>query len=150
MRADGSAIVVEPLRKQDRERWETLARGYHTFYERILPDEVFSDTWNQLMAATQIFGLGARINGELAGITHFLFHPRIGFSDACYLQDLFVEERSRGTGIGRALIDAVAERAKMRGCSRLYWHTRENNLPARALYETLATFDGFIRYDRHL
>ncbi|HEV3152649.1 MAG TPA: GNAT family N-acetyltransferase [Candidatus Baltobacteraceae bacterium] len=139
---------MDSLNAVDRARWEELARGYQTFYERTLPEETYEATWRQLMDATEIFALGARFDGELAGIVHYLFHRRVWFGRACYLQDLFVDERVRGFGIGRALIDAVAEEARKRGCSRVYWHTRENNAAARLLYDSLATFDGFIRYDR--
>jgi ribosomal protein S18 acetylase RimI-like enzyme len=52
--------------------------------------------------------------------------------------------------IGRALIGAVARRARKRGCSRVYWHTRENNLAARALYDSLASFEGIIQYEHPL
>ena len=150
MTLEENEIVIEPLSAGDRPRWEELSRGYQTFYERTLPAEAYDATWQQLTAATELFALGARIGGELVGIVHYLFHPRVWFGKACYLQDLFVDQQRRGGGIGRALIDAVADEARKRGCSRLYWHTRENNTTARLLYNKLATFDGFIRYDRSL
>jgi GNAT superfamily N-acetyltransferase len=36
-----------------------------------------------------------------------------------YLSELFVDEAHRGTGTGRALLEAVVSEAKARGCSRL-------------------------------
>lgn len=130
--------------------WERLARGYQAFYERSLPHEAYEDTWQRLMRSEEIFGFGARLNGRLTGIAHYFFHSRLWYPDVCYLQDLFVEESCRGRGVGRALIAAVTERARQRGCSRIYWHTREDNLRARVLYDSVASFDGFIRYDRQL
>jgi hypothetical protein len=41
----------------------------------------------------------------------------------------------------------VAGAARDRGASRLYWTTQENNVRARALYDRVARFNGFIRYD---
>lgn len=147
MRAE-KKIVVELLSPRDREVWEKLARSYQTFYGRTLTARMYESTWQQLMAAESIYGLGAHLHGELIGIAHFLYHPRVWFGKACYLQDLFVDERARGLGAGRALIEAATNAARKCGCSRLYWHTRENNAPARLLYDSLAAFDGFIRYDR--
>ena len=63
------------------------------------------------------------------------------------LQDLFVAESARGQGAARALIDAVAEAARSRGASRLYWHTQDGNARARLLYDKVARFSGFIRYE---
>jgi GNAT superfamily N-acetyltransferase len=64
----------------------------------------------------------------------------------CYLEDLFVDEKARGHGIGRALIADLLSLAKERGWGRLYWHTREGNAPARRLYDEFAVADDFVRY----
>jgi GNAT superfamily N-acetyltransferase len=50
-------------------------------------------------------------------------------------------------GCGRRLIEAVAAVARERGCYRLYWTTKEDNATARSLYDRIARFNGFIRYD---
>lgn len=64
-----------------------------------------------------------------------------------YLQDLYTSEDARGSGVARALIQAVAFRAREAGASRYYWLTQENNAVARVLYEKVAKHNGFIRYD---
>ena len=79
---------------------------------------------------------------------HYLFHahawsPR----EICYLQDLFVDRAARRRGIGEKLIAAVAAIARERDCLRLYWTTKEGNITARSLYDRIARFNGFIRYD---
>jgi GNAT superfamily N-acetyltransferase len=48
--------------------------------------------------------------------------------------------------VGRALIEAVHERATQAGCGRLYWHTREGNATARVLYDKVAIRSGAIVY----
>ncbi|MEC0232317.1 GNAT family N-acetyltransferase [Paenibacillus alba] len=69
---------------------------------------------------------------------------------SCYLQDLYVEETARGHGAARALIEEVAQSARERNASKLYWQTRNNNITARALYDKIASHNGFIRYDYKL
>ena len=66
---------------------------------------------------------------------------------ACYLQDLFVDPATRGKGAGRALIEAVATKAREHGADRLYWLTQDHNAEARQLYDRLAKTRGFIKYD---
>ncbi|MCA3840747.1 GNAT family N-acetyltransferase, partial [Burkholderia sp.] len=66
----------------------------------------------------------------------------------CYLQDLYTSPDARGQGAGGALIEAVYERAREAGASRVYWLTHETNTTARALYDKLANNGGFIQY-RH-
>jgi ribosomal protein S18 acetylase RimI-like enzyme len=141
------SIQVVPLRPSHRSRWDELARAYKTFYETVLPDADFDRAWRQLLAGERIHGLGAEVDGRLVGLAHYLFHASVWAESVCYLQDLFVEPEARGRGAARALIDAVAVDARARGAARYYWQTRENNATARALYDRVAKFHGFIRYD---
>ena len=91
--------------------------------------------------------LGAYVDGRLTGIAHYVFHRSCWTAgDYCYLQDLFVAERARNLGLGRALIAAVEEKARAKGASRIYWLTHETNADARALYDKLAERPGFIQY----
>lgn len=68
----------------------------------------------------------------------------------CYLEDLFVAEYARGHGLGRALIEAVYEKAEAAGASRVYWLTQSSNAQARALYDQVADNLGFIQYRKVL
>jgi GNAT superfamily N-acetyltransferase len=139
-------IETGPLRPEDRATWEVLARGYKTFYSESEPAEAYEQTWRRLAAGTELFGLGARLDGRLVGIAHYLFHPAVWSGEACYLQDLFTDQAARGRGAARALIEAVAAAARERGADRFYWHTQEGNTRARVLYDKVARFTGFIRY----
>jgi GNAT superfamily N-acetyltransferase len=147
-----SDIVVNALGPQDHARWAELWRGYLDFYETELPQEIYEHTWQRLQAPeSPICGLGARLglaDAPLVGITHYLFHAHAWMrQEVCYLQDLFVDGSVRRHGCGGRLIEAVAAIARERGCARLYWTTKEDNAKARSLYDRIARFNGFIRYD---
>ncbi len=76
-----------------------------------------------------------------------IFHrSTILIGPTCYLQDLFTNEAARGNGIGRALIEAVYERAKIAGSPRVYWQTHESNVTAMKLYDKVAERSGFVVY----
>ena len=143
-------IQIAPLRYEDRESWNILARGYKTFYETALDEAEYDRTWQRMITVDGIHGLGAHFDGRLVGIAHYLFHSNVWTADVCYLQDLFVGKDLRGKGIARALIEKVARAASERGASRLYWSTRHDNATARALYDKVAVWKGFIRYDYSL
>jgi len=143
-------IRVAPLREQDRAQWEPLARGYKAYYRTELPDAQYEETWRALLAGERIHGLAAWMDGRMAGIAHYLFHAQTWSADACYLQDLFTAKEARGRGVATALIEAVAEAARDRGAAKYYWMTKEDNRTARALYDRVARFKGFVRYDHPL
>ncbi|MBN9490569.1 MAG: GNAT family N-acetyltransferase [Alphaproteobacteria bacterium] len=140
-------IVIGPFQRSERAAWEKLARGYNDFYETELPDSDYDRAWDRLLQDREIHGLGARLDDQLIGIAHYLFHASIWRDHSCYLQDLFVDETVRGQGAARRLIDAVADAARQRGAVRYYWQTKQDNARARALYDKVARFRGFIRYD---
>ena len=140
--------TVRRVRADERAAWEPLWKGYQTFYEVALSDEITTTTWSRLHdPAEPMFVLGAYLGGKLVGIVHSLYHRSCWtIGNYCYLQDLFVAEEARGHGIGRALIEAVASEARAGGASRVYWLTQEANTTARALYDRVAKRSGFIQY----
>ena len=56
----------------------------------------------------------------------------------------------RGKGIGKALINALYDKARAAGSSRVYWHTHESNATAMRLYDTLGDRSGFVVYRKDL
>lgn len=61
----------------------------------------------------------------------FLAQPGI------YLEDLFVVPEHRGGGVGRALLERLAQIAVDRGCGRLEWAVLDWNTEAMRFYEKL-------------
>ena len=58
-------------------------------------------------------------------------------TDDAHLEDLFVHADARGSGLGRALVDAALERARERGCARIELDANEANEPALRLYRSV-------------
>jgi GNAT superfamily N-acetyltransferase len=141
------SVRISALVAADHSRWLALARSYKAFYGTAVAMEAYDRAWKRLLANDRVWGLGAHVDGQLVGITHFLFHTGTWNEEVCYLQDLFVEPALRGRGVGRALIEAVAKAALARGAEKLYWLTQEDNAAARALYDKVARYNHFIRYD---
>ena len=143
-------ISVSKLMADDRATWEALFRQYIEFYQRDEPPEMYDRAWREFQADTRLHALGAKLDGRLVGIAHFLVHPNTTGADFCFLQDLFTAPDVRGKGVARALLDGVGERAAARGCCRVYGHTHVSNDTARNLYDKVAENRGFIRYQRDL
>ena len=143
-------LQIAPLRANERAAWEGLARAYKEFYQTPTSAAEFATAWKRLRAHDGVFGLGARVDGKLVGIAHYLFHTSTWTPQVCYLQDLFTLPLARGKGIARSLIEAVAQIARKQGATRYYWLTQEHNAVARVLYNKIGKYHGFIRYDYSL
>jgi GNAT superfamily N-acetyltransferase len=152
MTADNQ-ITIRPLRAEDEADWRVLWTGYLDYYETSVPEEVYQTTFARLLGDDpQDFScLVAERNGKLLGLTHYLFHRHAWkVENVCYLQDLFAAPEARGTGIGRALIEAVYAAADKPGAPAGYWLTQDFNTTARQLYDRVAALTPFIRYNRPL
>lgn len=84
------------------------------------------------------FCLIAEQGGEPAGFAFFFFNYSTWKGRAgVYLEDLYVEPRFRGLGIGKALLQRVAAFALERGCQRLQWEVLDWNTPAIDFYRAM-------------
>ena len=144
---------IRALRQQDRVAWNELWAAYLRFYRAELAPEVTEQTFSRMSERRDgCFGLAAEAeNGALAGVAHCVLHPTTWSQGAtCYLEDLYVDPRRRGTGAARALIEAAAEQSRAAGAETLYWHTQAFNGRARSLYDTVARLTSFVHYERRL
>ncbi|MEP1592931.1 MAG: GNAT family N-acetyltransferase [Halieaceae bacterium] len=147
-----SVIEIRPVMASDEHEWRRLWRLYLEFYESTLPKEVFTSTFSRLLsdADREYNGLIALVDGKPVGLTHYLFHRSCwSIEDVCYLQDLYVDKTVRGTGAGRALIEAVYMAGDAAGAPSVYWHTQHFNYSGRRLYDRVAHLTPFLRYDRN-
>lgn len=99
-------------------------------------DEVAASVERIMAAGDGEYLLGAADAGEPASVCQIRFRWCVWKSaEDCWLEDLYVQESARRSGLGRALVEAAIERARERGCKRIDLDVNEDNAPARALYE---------------
>ncbi|MBM3698898.1 MAG: GNAT family N-acetyltransferase [Actinobacteria bacterium] len=133
------SIKIRPITPADKPRWLELFKEYIVFYKSNLSDQQYELTWNRLHSPFNINGLLAEKDHQVVGLTHYIFRPSTWeVEDFCYLEDLYVDPKVRGGGVGRALIKAVEEIAIAKGSKRLYWSTAPDNEAARKLYDKVA------------
>jgi GNAT superfamily N-acetyltransferase len=110
-------------------------------YERLSHEVVATEE----MLRASLFGervmaevLIAQTGAEAVGFALF-FHNFSTFlgRPGIYLEDLYVQPRARGKGIGRALLARLACLAVERGCGRLEWAVLDWNEPAIRFYRNL-------------
>ena len=145
------SVEIRALEQADHADWKRLWTDYLAFYRTAVGEEVYETTWQRLMADGEFEpnGFIAILDGKAVGLVHYIQH-RTCWSQAnnCYLQDLFADPDARGSGVGRALIEAVYAAADRHGITNVYWMTHETNWTARRLYDRIARRTGFIEYER--
>ena len=126
--APGDAAAVAALIAEFGAWWGGMSVG---------EDEVLASV-ERIMAGTDGEYLLGSPEGEdaAAGVCQLRFRWSVWKSaEDCWLEDLYVREAARRSGLGRALVEAAVARAAERGCRRIELDVNEDNAPARALYE---------------
>ena len=152
---DRPPLAVRDLRPEDRAGWEPVWAVYLEHYAQDLPASTTRLLWDRLTGPEPDPRMGglAAFDGEgaLLGFAHYVTSPSTWDPrEDAYLEDLCVRPGARGRGVGRALIDALAERGRERGWRRVHWHTEQTNAVARLLYDTAGTLTSYVQYERRL
>lgn len=146
-------ISVRDIDARDRDAWLGLWHGYLVFYETDLAPAVTENTWRRLVDPDgDLIGLVAVDEADWpVGFAVCVVHGGTWSpKPVCYLEDLFVDPKARGGGVGRNLIEALAARGRREGWLRLYWQTAAGNARAQALYDKLARRTDWVRYELDL
>jgi GNAT superfamily N-acetyltransferase len=115
---------------RDLAEYEKLAHEVR-FDEAVLGDRLFG-------ARPYAEVLIGEIDGAPQGFALF-FHNFSTFEGrpGIYLEDLFVRPEARGSGLGKALLKALAALAVERDCARLEWWVLDWNEPSIQFYKKL-------------
>jgi ribosomal protein S18 acetylase RimI-like enzyme len=129
-----------PVRRAELADAETIGRLLHDFnaeFEQHTPGpRKLGERVRELLTAGEITVLLA--GAEPHGLAVLRFRPSI-WTDAleCYLAELYVVPDRRGQGLGRALMEAAIDLARREGADYMELGTSEDDVAARALYESL-------------
>ncbi|WP_300518864.1 GNAT family N-acetyltransferase [Aliiroseovarius sp.] len=142
------SLTIRPVAPEDRADWSRLWDDYLAFYGLTRGPDVHDATWARILdSQEQMFSLLAEKDGRTIGLANYLLHRSFwDIEPRCYLNDLYVDPDVRGTGAGRALIEALHAHVRDLGAVSTYWLTAEDNDPARRLYDTLADRTPFVHY----
>jgi GNAT superfamily N-acetyltransferase len=150
----GEPMKIITLTTTHYSHWLVLWNGYLKFYKEDLPQEITDLTFARLCDPNE-----PNMGGFLAfddenraiGLAHYIIHRGTwSVNDVCYLEDLYVDSNVRGGGVGRALINAVADFARENNLRHVYWQTQKTNKRAQILYEKMAGESEFIVYKMKL
>jgi GNAT superfamily N-acetyltransferase len=136
-------IEVERVRAWSQELEDAAARllpqvsSSRTPPDRTALEDLLDDPLATLLAA--------RSGGETLGIALVAMHRKLTHLTA-RLEDVVVDERARGRGVGEALVAAAIDEARRRGAPEIELRTAPWRKAANRLYPRL----GFQPYDSNV
>ena len=141
--------TFEPVTPRRFDAWRAHYLRYAAALGEHADDTTAATVWAWLLARTHgVEGiLAVDASDELAGFVHFRPFPRtLDGNEACFIDDIWVAEEYRGTGLAQALIDRVRATARERGWTHVRWVTDAKNARARALYDRIAADAQLVTY----
>jgi GNAT superfamily N-acetyltransferase len=116
-----------------------VARLLHDFqaeFEEPSPGlETLEERYSDLIRNKEMIVLLAGDGPD--GFAQLRFRPWVYSAGLCaYLEELYVVPQLRGSGLGRALLEAAMETARSEGAEQMELGTSESDTAARALYQS--------------
>lgn len=143
------SVTVRPAAPTDKVAWDLLYQSYAAFYGVDQTQEMRDRVWGWINDPQhEVNCFIAEQNGTLIGLTHYRpFFSPLSANVKGFLDDLFVDPHTRGSGAAQALIDAVSDKGREKGWAVIRWITADDNYRARGVYDKMATRTGWITYD---
>jgi len=148
-----SEVEVRSVKQDDRAKWGELYGAYARFYNSPQTEDMRDKVWGWLHDdANSLFGLVATdTKGGVVGFAHCREFARpLAASTGLFLDDLFVDPESRGSGAAEGLIANIRQLAADNDYTIVRWITAENNYRARGLYDHVARKTDWLTYDIQL
>jgi GNAT superfamily N-acetyltransferase len=131
--------IISVVAEADLDDLVPLLRGYCDFYEVSPSDEALLALSRALIADPEREGLqliARQPDGKAVGFaTVYWTWQTLNAARLGVMNDLFVTQDARGTGLADRLIAACRERAAAHGARELAWQTAKDNHRAQAVYE---------------
>jgi GNAT superfamily N-acetyltransferase len=133
-------VTIRPCRADDAETLVNLIRELAVYesleeFARATPEQIRVHFFGPRPFAEAIL---AEVDGEAVGFAIFFgTYSTFRGQPGMYLEDIFVREKHRGKGIGRALLTTLARIAVDCGCGRVEWSVLDWNETAIGFYRSL-------------
>ena len=152
MTSETRNIEIVPLRLKDSLQLAPLIAQYGQALKRGAPrrpDQYYAE---QLLQDRSAEMLGARMDGEMVGFILFYDLPEpVSGLRAGQCDHIYVHHDHRGKGIGRAMIDVLADQAEERGWSKLILNAPRQPDMGRKVFEKVGApadwYSYIVRFD---
>lgn len=129
-------ITIRQIKVDDYAELISLFTEFATFEK--LPEKM-TNSVDKMIAEQEYFNGFVALNdlGEIVGYVTFFYAYYTWIGKSLYMDDLYVNAKFRGHGIGTKLINEVIKCAKTTNCHKVRWQVSEWNKPAIDFYKSL-------------
>lgn len=143
--------VVRKAAEKDRAQWMLLWREWQAHMHGAVPAEVSARSFDMILDESSRLSslLAFDSSGHAVGFANISTTPFAWTGGPIvFLQDLFVSDAWRGSGAGRALMDAVYAEADNIGAAQVFWFVGEADTRLQGFYQSLGMRTPYLRFMR--
>ena len=144
-----SKTAIANIGENDFDDWRQMFVDFAILHDVSPTPEGVARTWGWLCDPTHPeTGLIVRVRDDVVGFVHYRLQPSalLG-TQILYLDDLFIAEAHRGSGVADDTMDRLREIAQTHGCSAIRLDTHATNERASRFYERHAKNTNWITYE---
>ena len=147
-----SNTVITNIRENHFHDWQQMFVDFANLHHVAPTPDGVARSWSWLCDPTHPeTGLIVHVRDVVAGFVHYRLQPSaLRATQILYLDDLFVTEAYRGSGIADDIMEHLRKIAHTQGCSAIRWDTHATNERARRFYERHAKNTNWITYEMSL
>ena len=144
-----SKTAIANIGENDFDDWRQMFVDFAILHDVSPTPEGVARTWGWLCDPTHPeTGLIVRVRDDVVGFVHYRLQPSaLSGTQILYLDDLFIAEAHRGSGVADDMMDRLREIAQTHGCSAIRLDTHATNKRARRFYERHAKNTNWITYE---
>ena len=144
-----SKTAIANIGENDFDDWRQMFVYFAILHDVSPTPKGVARTWGWLCDPTHPeTGLIVRVRDDVVGFVHYRLQPSaLSGTQILYLDDLFIAEAHRGSGVADDTMDRLREIAQTRGCSAIRLDTHATNKRARRFYERHAKNTNWTTYE---
>ena len=144
-----SKTAIANIGENDFDDWRQMFVDFAILHDVSPTPEGVARTWGWLCDPTHPeTGLIVRVRDDVVGFVHYRLQPSaLRGTQILYLDDLFIAEAHRGSGVADDMMDRLREIAQTHGCSAIRLDTHATNERARRFYQRHAKNTNWITYE---
>jgi ribosomal protein S18 acetylase RimI-like enzyme len=144
-----SKTAIANIGENDFDDWRQMFVDFAILHDVSPTPEGVARTWGWLCDPTHPeTGLIVRVRDDVVGFVHYRLQPSaLRGTQILYLDDLFIAEAHRGSGVADDMMDRLREIAQTHGCSAIRLDTHATNKRARRFYERHAKNTNWTTYE---
>ena len=144
-----SKTAIANIGENNFDDWRQMFVDFAILHDVSPTPEGVARTWGWLCDPTHPeTGLIVRVRDDVVGFVHYRLQPSaLRGTQILYLDDLFIAEAHRGSGVADDTMDRLREIAQTHGCSAIRLDTHATNKRARRFYERHAKNTNWTTYE---